>query len=96
MFLSWDVTVFYLNKLINFRFFVFLSFSLSISMVNDLSSDVFKQFGRPVYRFGLPVWGPKLSPKKYLSSFFFSGVFQHKKNVEVVINDFTMHLIILK
>ena len=35
------------------------------------------------------------APKKHCSSFAFSVVFQ-QKYVEVVINDFTVHLIILK
>ena len=48
----------------------------------SISSDVFRLFGRPVYRF--------VSPKTLIKFCFFFN----KKYVEGAINDFTMHLII--
>ena len=55
------------------------------------ASGVFRPFGRLVYRFGCRNFGPQ----KILQVFFFQLYF-NKKYVEVMINDFTMHLIISK
>ena len=56
------------------------------------SIDVFRPFGRPVYRFECP------NPSTQKSTFqvFFCQLYFSKKYVGVAINDFTMHLVILK
>ena len=50
-------------------------------------SDVFRPFGRQVYQFGHP---------KNTFHVFSVQLYFNQKYVEVVINDFTMHLIVLK
>ena len=55
-----------------------------------MCSDVFRPFGRPVYWFGHPDFG---ATKNTFQVFFFQLHF-NKKHVEVVINEFPMHLII--
>ena len=55
------------------------------------NSDVFRLFGRSVCQFGRP----NSRSHKKLFKFLFQLCF-NKKQVEVVVNDFTMHLIISK
>ena len=58
----------------------------------DVYSNVFRLFGRPVYRFGRPNSGAQ---KTFFKFSFFSCI-STKKDVKVAINNFTMHLIISK
>ena len=53
----------------------------------NIISDVFRLFGKPVYRFG---------HSKNIFQVFFFQLYFNKKFVEVVVNDFIMPLIILK
>ena len=72
----------------NIRYFsFFMKHSSSCDKIfKTEASDVFRPFGRLVYRFG--------RPKNTFQVFFFQLYFN--KFVEVAINDFTMHLIISK
>ena len=64
---------------------------LSIKFNSFLQSVTSRLFGRVFYRFGCPNSGTHKTLVKY--SLFIGS---HKKCVEVAINDYTMHLIILK
>ena len=55
-----------------------------------MCSDILSRFGRPVYWFGHPDFG---AIKNTFQVFFFQLYF-NKKHVEVLINEFRMHLII--
>ena len=49
-----------------------------------------------IWETSIPVWGPKLWHPKKTFQVFFLHLYFNERYVEVVINDFTMHLIILK
>ena len=81
--ISWCRMLFSKNR-INLRFQVY---SQKITY-----SDVFRPFGRPVYRFGRP---NSNAPKNTFRVFFFQLYF-NKKYFKIEINDLTMHLLISK
>ena len=75
---------------------LYSTFKGSIRVFFHATVTVFREvsmlFGRPVYQFGCPKSGAKI----ILCKFCFFQLYFNKKNCEVAINDFTMHIITSK